>query len=64
MGCILFTEMNPALVNSYRKSEQAIIQGRLLQATPGFANTVFGGVFGYMLLFIKSHMALCLFVAS
>lgn len=65
MGCVnFFAQLNPVLVASYRESEQAIIQGRPLWATIGFAVAVFGGVFGCVLLLLKNHMAFYLFVAS
>ena len=42
LGCInIFVQMNPEMVSSYRETEQAIIQGRPLWATVGFAIAVF-----------------------
>lgn len=65
LGCInFFVQMNPEMVSSYRDTEQAIIQGRPLMATIGFAIAVFGGALGCILLLLKKTTAFYLFVAS
>ena len=65
LGCINFlVQMNPEMVSSYRETEQAIIQGRPLWATTGFAIAVFGGAIGCILLLLKKTTAFYLFIAS
>jgi hypothetical protein len=65
LGCINFiVQMNPKIVSSYRETEQAIIQGRPLWATVGFAVAVFGGSLGCILLLLRKPAAFHLFVAS
>jgi len=65
MGCINFImQMNPDMVSSYRETEQAIIQGRPIWATIGFAIAVFGGALGCLLLLLKKSAAFYLFIAS
>jgi len=64
-GCInFFVQMNPDMVSSYRETEQAIIQGRPIWATIGFAVAVFGGAAGCILLLFRSVVAFYLFIAS
>ena len=65
LGCInFFVQMDPDMVASYRVTEQAIIQGRPLWATVGFAIAVYGGALGCILLLLKNTAAFYLFVAS
>ncbi len=65
MGCLNFImQMNPDMVSSYRETEQAIIQGRPLWATLGFALSVFGGAIGCIFLLLKSTTSFYLFIAS
>ena len=65
MGCINFVvQMNPEMVSSYRANEQAIIQGRPLWATIGFAIAVFGGAMGCLMLLLKKPAAIYLLTAS
>lgn len=65
MGCINFVvQMNPEMVSSYRINEQAIIQGRPLWATIGFAIAVFGGAVGCLMLLLKKATAIYLLIAS
>ena len=65
MGCLnFFFQMNPEMVASYRASEQAIIQGRPLWATIGFAVAVFGGAVGSILLILKKPLAMQTFCVS
>lgn len=65
MGCInFFVQMNPDMTASYRETEQAIILGRPLWATVGFAVAVFGGALGCLLLMLKRSLAFYFFIAS
>lgn len=65
LGCVnFFVQMNPQMLTSYRESEQAIVEGRPLWATVGFAVGVFGGAIGCVLLLLKRTMALYVFIAS
>lgn len=65
LGCVnFFVQMNPEMISSYRESEQAIIQGRPLWATMGFAVAVFGGAIGCVILLLKKSTAVYLFMAS
>jgi len=65
MGCVnFFVQMNPEMISSYRENEQAIIQGRPLWATTGFAVAVFGGAIGCVILLLKKSTATYLFIAS
>ena len=65
MGCFNFVvQMNPDMLASYRESERAIIEGRPVWATGGFAIAVFGGALGSILLLFKKYAAFYLFVAS
>ena len=65
MGCVnFFVQMNPEMISSYRENEQAIIQGRPLWATMGFAVAVFGGAIGCVILLLKKSTAVYLFIAS
>ena len=65
LGCVNFIlQMNPDVVSSYRETEQAIIFGRPLWATAGFAVAVFGGAAGNILLMLKMPVAYYFFIAS
>lgn len=65
LGCVnFFVQMNPDIVSSYREVEQAIIQGRPLWATAGFALGVFAGALGCILLLLKMPISFYLFCAS
>ena len=65
MGCVnFFVQMNPEMISSYRENEQAIIQGRPLWVTMGFAVAVFGGAIGCVILLLKKSTAVYLFIAS
>ena len=59
-----FVQMNPQVLAAYRASEQAIILGRPLWATAGFAIAVFGGALGCFVLLWRRSFAFYLFVAS
>ena len=65
MGVInFFVQMNPDVLAAYRESERAIVEGRPLWATIGFAIAVFGGALGCLLLLLRKSAAYYLFVAS
>ena len=65
MGIInFFAQMNPDVLAAYRESERAIVIGRPLWATGGFAIAVFGGALGSFLLLFKKSAATYLFIAS
>jgi len=65
LGCInFFVQMDPDMTASYRETEQAIILGRPLWATAGFAVAVFGGALGCLLLLLRKSIAFYFFVAS
>ncbi len=65
MGVINFlVQMNPEMLAAYRESERAIIEGRPLWATGGFAIAVFGGALGGLLLLLRKSAAKYLFIAS
>ena len=65
MGIInFFVQMNPDMLDAYRESERAIVDGRPLWATGAFAIAVFGGAFGGLLLLLRKSAAFYLFIAS
>ena len=59
-----FAQMNPEILEGYRESERAIIEGRPAWATVSFAVAVFGGTIGCLLLLLRSTKAYYVFVAS
>ena len=64
-GCInFFMQMDPEVLEHYRESEQAIVTGRPIWATAGFATGVFGGAIGSILLLLRRNFALHVFVIS
>jgi len=65
MGVInFFVQMNPDALTAYRDSERAIIEGRPVWATGGFAIAVFGGALGSLMLLLRKSAATYLFIAS
>jgi len=65
MGAInFFVQMNPEVLAAYRESERAIVEGRPVWATTGFAIAVFGGALGCLLLLFKKSFAYYLFITS
>ncbi len=65
MGVInFFVQMNPDVLSAYRESERAIVMGRPLWATGGFAIAVFGGALGSLLLLLRKSAATYLFITS
>jgi len=59
-----FMQMNPDMLDGYRESERAIIQGRPAWATGGFAIAVIVGAIGGLLLLLRKSAATYLFMAS
>jgi len=65
LGALNFlAQMDPDMVASYRESERAIILGRPLWASAGFALAVFAGSLGNILLLLRKSLAIYLFIAS
>jgi hypothetical protein len=56
--------MNADMLDSYRESERAIIEGRPTWATLAFAIAVFGGALGCLLLLLRKSAAFYVFVTS
>ena len=59
-----FVQMDPGMLDAYRQSERAIIEGRPAWATAAFAISVFGGSIGCILLLLRKSAALYLFAIS
>ena len=59
-----FMQMNPDMLDAYRESERAIIQGRPAWATGGFAIAVIVGALGGLLLLLRKSAATYMFAAS
>jgi hypothetical protein len=59
-----FMQMNADMLDAYRESERAIIQGRPGWATAAFAIAVIVGALGGLLLLLRKSVATYLFVAS
>ncbi len=65
MGVInYFVQMNPDMLAGYSESARAIVEGRPVWATGGFAIAVFGGVLGCLLLLLRKSAATYVFIAS
>jgi len=65
MGILnFFMQMNANTVLSFPESHQAIINGRPLWATGGFAIAVFAGAIGCLLLLLKKSFSLYVFILS
>ncbi|NKB59574.1 MAG: hypothetical protein GKS00_24910 [Alphaproteobacteria bacterium] len=56
--------MNADMLDSYQASERAIIEGRPVWATAGFAIAVFGGALGGLLLLLRKSASFYVFIAS
>lgn len=59
-----FMQMNPDMLDAYRESERAIIQGRPAWATAAFAIAVIVGALGGLLLLLRKSAATYLFIVS
>jgi hypothetical protein len=57
-------QMNPEFVATLPGTHRAIIEGRPVWATGGFAIGVFGGALGCLLLLIRKSAAFYVFIAS
>ena len=63
-GVNFIMQMNPDNIAMYRATEQAIIVGRPLWATAGFAVAVFVGALGGLLLLLRKSWAFHVFLLS
>ena len=59
-----FVQMDPEMLEAYRASERALVEGRPAWATAGFAVAVFGGAVGSLLLLLRRSLSVYLFAAS
>ncbi|MCK4863919.1 MAG: hypothetical protein KAT06_00695 [Gammaproteobacteria bacterium] len=59
-----FLQMNADMVASFPETYRAIIEGRPIWATAGFAIAIFGGMLGCLLLLFRKSIAFFLFIAS
>jgi hypothetical protein len=57
-------QLNPDMLDAYRESERAIIQGRPVWATVAFAVAVIVGALGGLLLLLRKSAATYMFMAS
>ena len=57
-------QTNPEIVSTLPETHRAIIEGRPVWATGGFAIGVFGGAIGCLLLLLRKSIAFYVFVAS
>lgn len=65
LGSVNFMmQTNPDIVARFPETHQAIINGRPIWATAGFAIGVFGGALGSVLLLLRKSAAGYLFIAS
>ncbi len=63
-GINFFVQMSADIVASFPETHRAIIEGRPIWATTGFALAVFGGALGCLLLLFRKSIAFYLFIAS
>ncbi len=63
-GINFFVQMNTDALAAYPEAARAIIDGRPVWATGGFAIAVFGGALGCLLLLLRKSVAYYLFIAS
>jgi hypothetical protein len=65
LGAVNFiSQLNADFVASLPDTHRAIIEGRPVWATAGFAMTVFGGAIACLLLLFRKSVAFYIFVAS
>lgn len=65
MGCMNFLmQLSPDNVAAMPDSHRAIVEGRPMWATAGFAVGVFGGAIGSLLLLLRKFASFHVFVAS
>ena len=63
-GMNFIGQLSPEMIASMPETHRAIIEGRPLWATAGFAISVFGGAIGCLLLLLRKSTAFHLFIAS
>ena len=63
-GMNFIGQLSPEMVASMPETHRAIIEGRPLWATAGFAISVFGGAISCLLLLLRKSAAFHLFIAS
>ena len=63
-GINFFMQMNADMVASFPDTHRAIIDGRPVWATAGFAVAVFGGAIGCIFLLLTKSTAFYVFIAS
>lgn len=63
-GINFFMQMNTEMIANFPETHRAIIEGRPIWATIGFAVGVFGGAIGGLLLLLRKQIANCFFIAS
>jgi hypothetical protein len=63
-GVNFFMQLDADIVSAMPETHRAIIIGRPMWATAGFAVTVFGGALGCLLLLLRKSAASYVFVAS
>lgn len=65
MGALnFFMQRNPDALARYDEAARAIVDGRPVWATAGFAIAVFGGTLGCVLLLLEKRLAYHVFIAS
>ena len=65
LGAVNFlVQMDTDMVASFPETARAIIEGRPVWATGGFAIAVFGGALGCLLLLFRKSIAYYVFIAS
>ncbi len=63
-GVNFISQLNADFIASLPDTHRAIIEGRPVWATAGFAMTVFGGAMGCLLLLFRKSSAFPVFIAS
>lgn len=63
-GINFFMQMDADVLATYPESHRAVVEGRPLWATGGFAVSVFIGAIGGLLLLLKNPAAYYMFIAS
>lgn len=63
-GVNFLVQLNPEMVAKFPESHRAIIEGRPIWATAGFAVAVFGGAIASLLLLLKKSIAFYVYLVS